>query len=100
MIRDVWQKMQEEGPTDDEITAAIQYLTGSWPLNFDRSASIAGMLVTVQSLDLGIDYLDRRNDYLTSLKPDEIRTAIQKLLNPERLTFVIVGEPDPPVHGQ
>lgn len=100
VIREVWQKMQEDGPTDDEITAAIQYLTGSWPLNFDRSASIAGMLVTVQSLDLGIDYLDRRNDYLTSLKADEIRTAIQKLLNPERLTFVIVGEPDPPVHGQ
>tara|TARA_R110002110_G_scaffold362407_1_gene572227 strand:+ start:894 stop:2222 length:1329 start_codon:yes stop_codon:yes gene_type:complete len=100
VIRDVWREMQKAGPTDDEITAAIQYLTGSWPLNFDRSASIAGMLVTVQSLDLGIDYLDRRNDYLIALRPDEIRAAIEKLLNPDRLTFVIVGEPDPPVHGQ
>ncbi|MEQ8707510.1 MAG: pitrilysin family protein [Rhodospirillales bacterium] len=100
VIRDVWRKMQQDGPTNDEITAAVQYLTGSWPLNFDRSASIAGMLVTVQSLDLGIDYLDRRNDYLTALQPDQIRSVIKKLLNPDRLTFVIVGEPDPRVPGQ
>ena len=82
------------------VRAAIRFLTGSWALRFDRSSAIAGMLVTIQELDLGIDYLDRRNAILEALTPDQVRAAARRLLDPDKLTFVIVGKPDPAVGEQ
>lgn len=97
VIRSVWRDMAEKGPTDEEVDAAIRYLTGSWPLRFDRSSAIAGMLTTVQELGLGLDYLNRRNDILYALTPDDVRRATRKLLDPSKLTFVVVGQPDPAI---
>jgi zinc protease len=97
VVREVWRRMQEEGPSDEEVEAAIRFLTGSWALRFDRSSAIAGMLSTVQEIGLGIDYLDRRNAILENLTPDQVRSAARRLLDPDRLTFVIVGKPDPAI---
>lgn len=100
VVRDVWRQVKEEGPTDAEVEAAIRYLTGSWALRFDRSSAIAGMLATIQELELGIDYLDRRNAILEALTPDQVREAARRLLDPDRLTFVVVGKPDPAIAEQ
>lgn len=86
--------MAEAGPTAEELADAKRYLTGSFPLRFSSSDNIAGMLVGMQTEDLGIDYLEKRNSYIEAVTLDEARRVAKRLYRPDDLTVVVVGTPD------
>ncbi len=93
IIRDEWRRMAQQGPTPDELKNAKTYLTGSFPLQMDSTASIASLLTAVQVDELGIDYLDRRNAMIEAVTLDDIKRVTAKLLQPGNLQFVVVGKP-------
>lgn len=93
VIKDEWRKFQAEGPTADELEGAKMYMTGSWPLRFTSSGRIASTLVAVQRDDLGLDYLDRRNDYIESITLDDVRRVAASLYKPDELSVIVVGQP-------
>jgi zinc protease len=73
---------------------AKTYLTGSFPLRLTSNDAIAGTLVAMQVDDLGLDYLERRNDYIEAVTLADVRRAAARLYHPERLLVVVVGEPE------
>ena len=93
VLRDEWAKLAKDGVTEAELTAAKQFLTGSFPLRFTATERIASMLVGMQMEDLGMDYLDKRNGYIEAVTLDDIRRVARKLLHPDDLTIVVVGQP-------
>lgn len=93
VIRDVWREMAEQGPTDAEIEQAVDYIVGSFLLSLSSSEAIADILVSVQRQDLGIDYIDRRQEIYESLTADEVRAAAKRWLDHEALAIVIAGAP-------
>ena len=94
LIRQEWRRMAEAGPSAEELEAAKRYLTGSFPLRFNSSDNIAGMLVGMQMEDLGIDYLDKRNGYVEAVTLDDARRVAGELYRPDALTVVVVGTPE------
>jgi zinc protease len=94
IIRREWRRMAQEGPTAEEVADAKTYLTGSFPLRFSSSGRIAGMLVAMQIEELGIDYLDRRNDLIEAVTLADAQRVARRLYDPDALTVVIVGRPD------
>ncbi|MBT4738931.1 MAG: insulinase family protein [Rhodospirillaceae bacterium] len=93
VIRDEWRKFQADGPTADELEGAKLYITGSWPLRFTSSGRIASTLVAVQRDDLGLDFLDRRNDYIDSITLEDVRRVAGSLYKPDELSVIVVGQP-------
>ncbi|MET4807035.1 pitrilysin family protein [Limibacillus sp. MBR-115] len=93
LIRAEWERLAEEGPTAEELEAAKTYLTGSFPLRFSNSGRIAGMLLGMQIENLGIDYLERRNDYIDAVTLEDARRVARKLFDVKNLTVVVVGQP-------
>ncbi|MEE9300401.1 MAG: pitrilysin family protein [Alphaproteobacteria bacterium] len=93
LVRAEFERLYESGVSEEELANAKSYLTGSFPLRFDNSQRIAGMLVSMQVDDLGIDYFDRRNSYIEAVGLDDIERVARRLLKPGDLTFVVVGEP-------
>lgn len=93
VIRDEWKRMGTQGVGTEELNAAKKFLVGSFPLRFTSSERIASMLVNLQLDDLGIDYLEKRNGYINSVTQADIYRVAKKLLDPEGLTFVVVGQP-------
>jgi zinc protease len=73
---------------------AKTYLTGSFPLRLTSNDAIAGTLVAMQVDDLGLDYLERRNDYIEAVTLEDVRRVAARLYHPERLLVVVVGEPE------
>jgi zinc protease len=94
LVRAEWRRMAEEGPTQEELELAKKFLTGSFPLRLSSSGAIADMLVGIQWHDLGIDYLDRRNELIDAVTLEDLRRVARRLLDPESLTVVVVGSPD------
>jgi zinc protease len=93
LIRQEWQRMHDEGPTQAELDDAKTYLTGSFPLNLDSTQHIAAVLVQMQEDKLGIDYLDRRAELIGSVTLDHARALAKELFDPARLSFAVVGDP-------
>ena len=69
-------------------------MTGSYPLRFTSSGSIASMLVGIQRDNLGIDYMDRRNSLIEAVNLADVNRVARNLLKEDRLTVVVVGKPD------
>jgi len=94
IIRQEWRRMRDEGPTEAELESAKTYLTGSFPLQFDSTDRIAAILVDMQQKRLGIDHLDRRNALIDAVTLEDAKRVARRLLQPDALTFVVVGAPE------
>ena len=93
VIREEWQSVAKQGVTEQELADSKTFLTGSFALRFAGSSRLAGLLAAVQLDDLGIDYLDRRNQLIDAVTLDEVNRLAGELLQAGRLTFVVVGRP-------
>ncbi|MFT4619158.1 MAG: zinc protease, partial [Polaromonas sp.] len=94
VIRDQWQDIATNGITQSELDAAKTYLTGAYPLRFDGNGRIANILVGMQMDDLGLDYIPTRNDKVNAVTLEVINEVATRLLQPENLHFVVVGQPE------
>ncbi len=94
VIRGEWARMRDGGISAEELRDAKTYLTGSFPLRFTSTDRIARMLVGMQYNDLGIDFIERRNDRIEAVTADDVARVARRLLRPEDLTVVVVGRPD------
>lgn len=93
VVEEVWRRVASDGVTAAQVADAKTYLTGSFPLRFTSSARIAAVLVATQLDNLGIDYLDRRNALIEAVTVDQVNALARRLLTPDALTFVVVGQP-------
>jgi zinc protease len=94
IVKAEWQRMYNEGITAEELAKTKTYLTGSYPLRFDGNAQIARILVGMQSEGLPIDYAQTRNAKIEAVTLQDIAKIAKRLLKPDALHFVVVGQPD------
>ncbi len=93
VIKDEFKRMAEDGPTQVELDNAIAYLTGAYALRFDSNSKIAGQLLANMKLDLGIDYIKRRNSLISAVTLVDVKRVAKRLLHADQLVFTIVGKP-------
>ena len=86
--------MAASGPSEAELEAAKTFLTGSYPLRQSSSGRIARMLLGIQLENLGIDYINRRNELIEAVTLEDARRVAKRLYDANLLTFVIVGQPE------
>jgi len=92
VVRDEWAKMATEGVTAEELATAKTYMTGAYPLRFDGNSQIASILVGMQMLGLSADYPKTRNARVNAVTMDDIARVAKRLMKPENLSFVVVGD--------
>jgi zinc protease len=84
-------RMREELVTEEELSDAKDYLTGSFPLRFDTNRKVANFLAQVEYFQLGLDYPDRYADFIKKVTREDVQHVAQKYLKPETLITVIVA---------
>jgi zinc protease len=94
VIKAQWARLREEGVTEEQLDAAKRYLTGAYPLRFDSNSKIAGQLAALKSAGFTPDYMERRNGLIEAVTLEDIRRVARRLLDPDRLAVVVVGEPE------
>jgi zinc protease len=86
-------RLGRDGPSDEELQKAKDYLTGSYALGFDTSTKIAHTLAQLSFEGLGIDYIGRRNGLVAAVTQADIRRASERILGDGNLLVVIAGRP-------
>ncbi len=92
-------RLAETGPTEDELTKAKSFLTGSYALRFDTSGKIAAQLVQIQVEDLGIDYIDKRNGLIEAVTMADVKRVAKRMLDANMLVTVVGRPPVTPAKG-
>ncbi len=93
LIREIWQQMKEKGISTEELDNAKSFLQGSFALNLRSSPQIASLLHTYQRLGYPIDYPEKRAKLIQDITLEQMNNFARQFLNPEALTFIIVGQP-------
>lgn len=85
------ERLRQEPVPETELQDCKRYLTGSLPLQLETNDGVAGVLVDIEWHGLGLDYVQRYQDLIDSVTPDEIQAAAQKYLDPEAYTLAVAG---------
>ncbi|WFU06827.1 pitrilysin family protein (plasmid) [Rhizobium sp. CB3171] len=90
-------QMVKDGVSERELETAKKNTIGSFAIsNLNSSRAIAGTLVEIQLEDLGIDYIERREQLIQAVTIDDVRSAARRLLSADP-AVMIVG---PPLEGR
>jgi zinc protease len=91
VLMDTVRRFREEGPTEDELAAAVKNITGGFPLRIASNSKIVQYLAVIGYYGLPLDYLDRFNDRVSAVTTERIRDAFGRRVHPDRFATVIVG---------
>ena len=82
-----------EGPVAaDELSLAVDYLTGVFPLRFETTAAIADALAMRIGFGLEASYYDTYRERVRAVDAAAVLRVAQEHLHPDRLQLVVVGD--------
>ncbi|MBA2650206.1 MAG: insulinase family protein [Legionella sp.] len=81
----------QEGPNQEELTAAKQYLTGSFPLSLDSNHTIANLLLRVAFYQMPNNFLESYVDHIQSVTLQEVKQAFKQQVDLDKLVLIKVG---------
>jgi zinc protease len=94
LVTDQIRKFVEEGPTEEEVRDARNYLMGSFVGAWETTEDLAAYLVEVRRYGLGADYPARFFRGVSAVTRESVRRAARKHLDLANLTVVAVGPVD------
>ena len=89
--RDVITRFVAEGPTEAELRAAKDNLIGGFALRIDSNKKLLGNVANIAWNELPLDYLDQWTKKVEALTVADVRAAMARKLQPERMVTVVVG---------
>ena len=87
-----WQTFKDEGVSAQELKKAKDYLVASYNLRFASIGNIAEILAAMQKYDLGLDFLQKRNDYVREVTLDQVNEAAKKYFDYEKQISAAIGD--------
>jgi len=87
-------RMAGEGPGTEELEKAKSYLAGSYALRFDSSRKIANELLEISMDDMGIDYIDKRNDLIMAVSQADAKRVAARLFSGMKPLVIAAGKPE------
>jgi zinc protease len=87
-------RIREAPVTDAELSLAVSYLVGVFPIRFETTAEVAGGLANVEIFRLPSNYFDTYRERVAAVTADDVLRVARTHLDPARLQVVVVGDAD------
>ncbi|MDQ8195998.1 pitrilysin family protein [Coraliomargarita sp. SDUM461004] len=88
---EVLQHWYSEGVTEQEVSAAIETLTGSYLVGLSTTGSVAAQVHSFMQRGFEPEYIDQYPELVRQLHADDVNRTIQEYFDPTQLTEVIAG---------
>jgi zinc protease len=88
-VREEVERLRAEPVSDQELDDAKRYLTGVLPLALETNDGVASLLLSIEHFDLGLDYLERYPDIISSIAKEAITDAARANLDPSALQIAV-----------
>ena len=84
-------RFMETGISAEELADSQANFIGRLPLSLESNSGVAGALLNIERYELGMDYYREYADMVTSVTVDDVRSAAQKFIDPEKLVIATAG---------
>lgn len=88
------ERYHRDGPTDDEVRSARDYIAGVFPLRLETTGRVAGRVSELFVHELPDDDWTELRERIRGVERAAAHAAIRRHVHPERLTVVVVGDAD------
>jgi zinc protease len=85
-------RVREAPVTEAELSLAVSYLIGVFPIRFESTAEVAGGLANVEIFRLPTNYFDTYRDRVGAVTVDDVLRVARAHLDPSRVQVVVVGD--------
>ncbi|HEX4418882.1 MAG TPA: pitrilysin family protein [Kofleriaceae bacterium] len=85
-------KMAKDGPTQDEVAAAVANIAGSYALRFQTASDIGAALIGAELHGFGYEYLTNFPIAVGGVELADARRAAAEILDPKAYVLVLVGD--------
>lgn len=92
-ILNEFDRIRAEPVKPEELSLAISYMDGVFPIRFETTRAIASALASQAIYELPADYYDTYRANIRAVTADEILSVAQKYFDPAKLQVVAVGDP-------
>jgi zinc protease len=89
--QDTLRRFVADGPTEKELKAAKDNLIGGFALRIDSNRKLLGNVANIAWNGLPLDYLEHWTERVQALTVRDVREAMQRMLQPDRMVTVVVG---------
>lgn len=86
-------RMRAEPVSSDELSLAVSYLDGVFPIRYETTEAIAQALTTLVVHDLPSDFYDTYRENVRAVSLPDVLHAAERHLNPGAMQIVVVGDP-------
>ena len=87
-------RIREAPVSEAELSLAVSYLIGVFPIRFETTGAIASALASQAIFGLPADYYDTYRSNIRNVTAADILRVAVTHLDPQRLQVVAVGDPD------
>jgi zinc protease len=94
LILKIMEEMRDAPPTNGEVTTAVDQQVNGFVFNFEDPAQIVSRRMFYLAQDLPEDWLERYLKGIQDVTPRSVNQVFRRYLHPERMTILIVGDPD------
>ena len=91
VTRDVLDGFLKQGPTEEELAAAIANLTGSFPLRLDSNKKILANVAVIGFYGLPLDYLEHYQENIRAVTVDAVKQAFSRHVRSADLMTITVA---------
>ncbi|MGE8317397.1 MAG: M16 family metallopeptidase [Comamonas sp.] len=91
VTREVLQKFIADGPTAKELRDAKDNLIGGFALRIDSNSKLLGNVTNIAWNGLPLDYLDHWTERVEALTVQDVRRAMARMVQPEKMVTVVLG---------
>ena len=85
-------KMEKDGPTQDEVNAAIANITGGWGMRFQSASDIGNQLIGAELHGFGTEYLTNFSIAVGKVDVESAKRAASEILDAKNYVIVMVGD--------
>ncbi len=86
------ERIRTEDVSDKELTDAITYLTGVFPIRLETQEGLIEQLVQMKVHDLAPDYLQTYREQIQRVTKEDVRRVANSYVTPDRAGIVVVGD--------
>jgi zinc protease len=85
-------KMQKDGPTQEEVQAAVANIAGGYALRYQSAGDFGSALIGAELHNFGTEYLTNYPLAVGKVSADEAKRAAAEILDPKDYVIVMVGD--------
>ncbi len=91
VAREVLEKFQKEGPSEEDLKASKLNIVGGFPLRTASNKDIIGYIAMIGFYGLPLDYLNTFTDTVKKVSRDEVVDAFKRRVHLDKMLTVVVG---------